>query len=386
MSLPSRRTLSEVPAIEPELGPDDDATLLFHSEFDEPPREPRKPNATPAVPGPVTAAARRRSTAGLLAILLLVVVAVAITAGLYLNVLRQPAPAPETTAPPVSLEGTAVITTRPDGVAVAIDGQPRGVTPLRLSLPAGDHTMELQNGTATRTEVLSVVAGETASFLVDLPPAPAAAAPARGRLDVASDPTGLPISVDGVDRGLTPLSLGGVNPGRHRVIVGTGDDAVSRIVEVTAGNTASVVVSVAPVGPSAGWVRLSSPVDLQVFENGRLIGTTGVDRLMLPAGQHDFELVGTEYEFRTTATALVQTGETITLPVSVPNGSLSINALPWAEVTIDGRPAGTTPLANLAVPIGRHEVVWRHPQLGERRQTVVVTARTPVRVGIDLNR
>jgi len=37
--------------------------------------------------------------------------------------------------------------------------------------------------------------------------------------------------------------------------------------------------------------------------------------------------------------------------------------------------------------LGTHEVIWRHPQLGERRQTVVVTAsKTPLRLTIDLNK
>ena len=46
---------------------------------------------------------------------------------------------------------------------------------------------------------------------------------------------------------------------------------------------------------------------------------------------------------------------------------------------------GTTPLANIVVPIGDHEVVWRHPEFGERRQTVRVTAGTPARIGMDFS-
>jgi hypothetical protein len=53
---------------------------------------------------------------------------------------------------------------------------------------------------------------------------------------------------------------------------------------------------------------------------------------------------------------------------------------------VDGRPIGTTPLANIAVPIGSREVLWRHPQHGERRQLITVTARTPIRIGTDFNR
>jgi serine/threonine-protein kinase len=63
-------------------------------------------------------------------------------------------------------------------------------------------------------------------------------------------------------------------------------------------------------------------------------------------------------------------------------GLLSINATPWADVLLDGQAIGTTPLANLSVPIGTHEIICRHPQLGERRQTVTVKAGSPLRVGI----
>jgi serine/threonine-protein kinase len=74
------------------------------------------------------------------------------------------------------------------------------------------------------------------------------------------------------------------------------------------------------------------------------------------------------------------------LELTVPNGVLHINALPWAEVWIDGRALGETPIANVAVPPGTHELVFRHPELGERRQSVVVRASSPTRIGIDLRK
>jgi PEGA domain len=65
---------------------------------------------------------------------------------------------------------------------------------------------------------------------------------------------------------------------------------------------------------------------------------------------------------------------------------LSANARPWAEVVIDGTPVGQTPIANLMLSLGTHQVVFRHPELGERRQTIVVTAQGPNRVAVDLAR
>lgn len=137
---------------------------------------------------------------------------------------------------------------------------------------------------------------------------------------------------------------------------------------------------------NAGWVHVESPIDLTVFERGRSRGTTGTDRLRLPAGVHELELVNAAFELRQVASVTIAAGQTARVAVALPDGLLSINALPWADVWIDGRAVGTTPLANLAVPVGSHEILWKHPTLGERRQTVAVKARTPAQVGVDLSK
>jgi hypothetical protein len=107
---------------------------------------------------------------------------------------------------------------------------------------------------------------------------------------------------------------------------------------------------------------------------------------MVAPGRHVFELTSERLEFGTTVTLQVAAGQTAAASVQIPNGSLSINALPWAEVLVDGESVGVTPLANLSLPIGAHEIVWRHPQLGERRQGVTVQASTPARIGMDLTK
>ena len=68
----------------------------------------------------------------------------------------------------------------------------------------------------------------------------------------------------------------------------------------------------------------------------------------------------------------------------VDTGQVYVNARPWADVWIDGRLVGTTPLSAVSVPTGTHEIIWRHPEFGERRQTVVVSADVPTRLGVDL--
>jgi hypothetical protein len=127
-------------------------------------------------------------------------------------------------------------------------------------------------------------------------------------------------------------------------------------------------------------------VDLQVSSRGRPIGSTSDGRLRLPAGQHELDMGNPALEFSTRVPVTIAAGRTTTASVTVPKGSVSINAMPWANVWLDGRSLGATPIANLDVTLGTHEVVLRHPQLGERRQTVTVTARTPVRLMIELGR
>ena len=69
-----------------------------------------------------------------------------------------------------------------------------------------------------------------------------------------------------------------------------------------------------------------------------------------------------------------------------PRGTVNLNASPWAEVWIDGRKVGDTPIANLQLPLGIREVIFRHPQFGERRVTVTVKGDAPAAVSVDMHK
>ena len=56
------------------------------------------------------------------------------------------------------------------------------------------------------------------------------------------------------------------------------------------------------------------------------------------------------------------------------------------EVWIDGKQVGETPIGNFAIPVGPHEVLFKHPELGEKRHAVVVSANTITRLSIDLRK
>ena len=290
-----------------------------------------------------------------------------------------PPPAPN--SPPAPVDGTMQVTSLPEGARVFIDGAARGVTPLKLPVSAGSHVLEIEHQDTRRSMPVTLDAGATSSHYFDL----TAAAPATGRLEVTSDPPGATVTIDGTLRGVTPLALAAMPPGSHRVVVANREMTSTRAVTITAGATQTLVVPLARVIATNGFVSVQSPVDLEIFLDGTKIGSSAAS-VRLPAGRHTLDLLNASLEFRTSVAVDVPAGGTASAVVTVPKGKLSINALPWAEISLDGKPIGQTPLANLDVPIGAHEVIWRHPQLGERRETVVVTAQTPARVGKDLNR
>jgi len=120
-----------------------------------------------------------------------------------------------------------------------------------------------------------------------------------------------------------------------------------------------------------GGFTIRAPFELQIFQGDRLLGTTA-GPIAIPAGSHTLDLVNDELGFRARQTVTVQGGQMASVAIPVPKGRININAVPWADVWIDGTSAGQTPLANLELAIGRHEIVFRHPQFGERTETVVV--------------
>jgi hypothetical protein len=82
----------------------------------------------------------------------------------------------------------------------------------------------------------------------------------------------------------------------------------------------------------------------------------------------------------------VAPGKAAVIRLDWPKGSLAINAEPWAAVWVDGESVGETPIGNISVPIGMHDVTFRHPQLGQQVVRATVTASAPARVSVDMNK
>jgi hypothetical protein len=235
--------------------------------------------------------------------------------------------------------GTLNVASNPAGAQVFVDRQGRGMTPVTLTLQPGPHTVEFRGIGEPRTLDVNVAAGTQTSQFIELAKA-------------------------------VPASI------------------VSQTVAVAASTAASPPVPMAgsPKAPLSGWVTVTAPVDVDVREHGKVLGTSQSDRIVVPAGRHELEVVSDTLGYRATAVVQVLPGKVAPIRIEWPKGTVALNAEPWAEVSIDGEKVGDTPIGNLSLPIGPHEIVFRHPELGEQRHAISVSLKAPSRLSVDMRR
>jgi serine/threonine protein kinase len=256
------------------------------------------------------------------------VVLVAIGEAIFIGRLRTPS----TAASSQPIQVPVVVESPDPGAVVVVDGRQVGVTPIQIKVGADTRSL--------RVMTQSMMFG---------------------------DPTGDNVGNDS-NQG------GGVKP------EGRPSDVSSARGKSDAKPPISQAAAAIPA-KSAGF-RLLSPLDIQVIEGDRVLGSSGDGAIVATAGRHELELVNSVVGYHTNRTVDLKGGQVQSLSLTLPDGRVSINAVPWAQVWIDGNPAGETPLANLSVPLGEHEFTFRHPQLGELHQTAVVRASGLTRVSV----
>jgi hypothetical protein len=103
---------------------------------------------------------------------------------------------------------------------------------------------------------------------------------------------------------------------------------------------------------------------------GVALGTAAPGVAMAPAGTPSAALGPTE--------AVPPAGEVAIAPTAPPQPGatclVSLGSRPWADVWLDGRRVGFTPLSDLAVTCGPHDIVFTSTRLGVERR-ISITAR-----------
>jgi len=201
----------------------------------------------------------------------------------------------------------------------------------------------------------------------------------QGRVNIQTQPAGIKVLLDRKAVGETPLLIDAA-PGRRVLTFLTSGGEVLHSVRVVAGKTVTLDIPV-----FSGWVAVFAPIVLDISEDGRKIGTTEQSRLILPPGRHDLTLSNTDLGYSIVREVHIEPGGVRSVTVD-PKGTANLNAIPWAEVWLDGTKLGDTPLSSTEVRLGLREFVFKHPELGERRVAATIRANSPAAVSVDFTK
>ena len=171
-----------------------------------------------------------------------------------------------------------------------------------------------------------------------------------------------------------------MSPGKHTLTFITSSGTVKKPIRVEPGKPLSIEVPI-----YSGWIAVFSPVTLDIAENGKAIGTTEQGRLMLSPGRHQLTFTNQEMGYKTTQAVDIEPGEERSVSL-VPTGELSANAMPWAEVWMNGKKVGDTPWRDCGCRSARTRSSSRIRNSPNASVTVTVTAKAPAAASVDFEK
>lgn len=249
-------------------------------------------------------------------------------------------------------KGSLVITSDPTGAEVYVNAFPKGTAPVELSgLKPGQYVVEVRKDGCDRT-FKSVALLEKQDLAVDLK-----LKQTTGLLLVDSVPQGVDVLIDGVSKGNTPLLLTDLSLGSYNLEFSSpthlprtlSADLVDRkpvhVVADLVSNTAKLVIS-------------SDPAGAEIRINGIAVGVTPATVEDVVSGESDIMVSKRGYTPFTQRMALDATRTYRLNPKleALPSGLSVISQPEGAEVVIDNKPVGTTPLTLENLSEGSHQI------------------------------
>jgi hypothetical protein len=207
--------------------------------------------------------------------------------------------------------GALIVTSRPAGARVELDGKLRGeTTPTALrGVAAGRHRVRLlQDGHAPTEQYVEL--GADGSAAVDV-----ALAPLARTVQVASDPPGALVYLDGrLQVGMTPLPLVVTADDFHDVRVEKNGFATGRRSIKPEDRDELISMKLLPDREPRGTLWVDSSHASQVFidggDSGMVTPTVGI---RLDSGEHRIELRGSDGRVSAASTVKIAQGETVHL-------------------------------------------------------------------------
>ena len=264
-------------------------------------------------------------------------------------------------------KGLLLLKTVPEGCDVLLDGVSIGVSPrLVTNLATKDtHRLRLRKEGYLDQDIEVKFRGRTPLVREER------LVLSSGTIDIASEPSGAEVTVNGIVRGVTPLRVSGIPKGRAVVkfrLDGYGEEV--RDLAVNAGDEQNLPVVLKPL---PGTLNLRSvPDGARFYLDGEARGKAPLALSGLAPGRYE---VRAELEGYGTVTRTVEIGNGASASeefrLSNVMGRLEVRTIPvGAQVVLDGRAQGVTRSSDAAaeasdafpienVPEGEHRLVVR---------------------------
>lgn len=303
----------------------------------------------------------------------------------------------QTTVPPVQ-NGAIYVQSSPAGAAIYLNGAFQGYSPMTIpNLPPSSYSMKASlNGYSTNSQVITVNAGQTATYYPTLQPSPP---PPRntGTVSVSSNPDHALIYADGSYQGKAPMTVT-LYPGSHTFRLSLpGYDDYTTTVYVNANTNQKLNAVMTPA--MFGTVALTSLPGAKVFMDSNAQGTVPPQGTMtinsVSSGNHLFKVtaagyndwINTVYILPNTVTpvnaVLSPTGANPT-PVPATGGFNIVSTPAGSEVYIDNLFKGYTPALLTGIPAGQHSVLLKYTGYVDYSTTASVTAGQTTPLAISL--
>jgi len=276
------------------------------------------------------------------------------------------------------------------GAAIRIDGEPSGTVPVRTTLSPGRHLVQVgKRGFVTFSKWMDLIGGQVLTIPVVLQRQVAK----TGSLLVTADVTGMPVFIDGQQRGGTPLVVDGLSEGEHLVEIrspGEGYQPFSETVTIRASERTTVEATIR-IAPDLGSLRVITNVP------GAIISLDGIDIGVAPAakggltpGEHVVMARASGYQGVEQAVTVIAGRERVVslrfTTASTDVARILVRAsVPEATVTIDGEDYGNPPIAIEPAEFGTHSIVVRAPGFREVRRTCSIGPTRNCDVYAELN-
>lgn len=197
--------------------------------------------------------------------------------------------------------------------------------------------------------------------------------PSLGTLTVITSPSGAQVKVDGKDRGKTPLTITDAQPGERKVEVSRpGHVSATKTVAIRAGQSAMVEVK---LEAKTARIHVDAPENATVSIDGKNVGIGPVTK---DVAEGELKIIVEKDGFAPfTQNVTARTGETVNVTARLHplgKGTINVTAIPWANVSLNGKDVGVTPKALKDIPEGKVEVKLSHPAYRQFTASVIVKA------------